>query len=357
MEHKHLRDRRIAFVGAGGMGGYIGGRMAQHGLDVTLIDPWGAHVDAIKRQGLRLDDPQGSAITHPKALHLHEVQALFARPIEVAFVSVKSYDTEWATLLIRDYLAPGGYVVSLQNGINEERIARHVGWGRTLGCIASTIGVSVVAPGHVARAYQPGGAAYTVFRVGEVHGRITQRARDVAAMLDLVDSSMVTTDLWGERWSKLAANSMHNGLSAVTGLGHTGIYGDALPRRIAISLGAEAIKVGRALGFMVDTVRGLSADALVAAGAGDAQALCAVEAQIEGWFDRLTDEARPSTGQDMLKGRRTEIDAINGLVVEKAEELHMTVPLQSAMVALVKRVERGEIAPSPANVEILQRAA
>src|SRR5581483_8872917 len=151
------------FVGAGGMGGYIGGRMAQHGLDVTLIDPWGAHVDAINAHGLRLDKPQGSEVAQPKALHLYEVQTLFARPLDVAFVSVKSYDTEWATVLIRDYLAPGGYVVSLQNDINQERIARHVGWGRTLGCIASTIGVSVVAPGHVRRAYQPGGAAYTVF--------------------------------------------------------------------------------------------------------------------------------------------------------------------------------------------------
>src|SRR5581483_4529062 len=350
MDRVHIRDKRIAFVGAGGMGGYIGGRMAQHGLNVTLIDPWGAHVDAIKEHGLRIDDTRGTLTVRPSALHLYDVQSLFAHPLDVAFVSVKSYDTEWATVLIRDYLAPGGYVVSLQNGINEERIARHVGWGRPLGCIASTIGVSVVAPGHVRRAYQPGGAAYTVFRVGEVHGRITERARDVAAMLGLVDSAMVTTDLWGERWSKLAANSMHNGLSAVTGLRPTGIYGEALPRRIAIRLGAEAVRVGRALGYNVETVRGLSADALVAAGAGDAQALAKIEDEIRGWFDRLTDEARPSTGQDMLKGRRTEIDAINGLVVEKAEELRMHAPLQSAMVDLVKRVERGEIPPSPGNL-------
>src|SRR4051794_39937860 len=109
MEREHIRQKRIAFVGAGAMGGYIGARMAQHGLDVTLIDPWSAHIDAIKQSGVRLDGTEGKSTVRVKAMHLHEVQSLFAQPIDVAFLSVKSYDTEWATVLIREYLAPGGY--------------------------------------------------------------------------------------------------------------------------------------------------------------------------------------------------------------------------------------------------------
>ena len=134
------------------------------GHRLTVIDPWGDHIEAIKRDGISMAGTQGEAIARLNALHIHEVQTLVRRPVDVAFIAMKSYDTEWATLLIKDYLSPSSYAVSLQNGINEERIAKHLGWGRTLGCIASTIGVSLVAPGHVVRTYQPGGAAYTIFR-------------------------------------------------------------------------------------------------------------------------------------------------------------------------------------------------
>jgi 2-dehydropantoate 2-reductase len=347
----------IAFVGAGAIGCYVGGRMALAGIDVTLIDPWGAHVDTIKREGVRLSGTQGSAIARVEALHLHEVQSLINRPADVAFIAVKSYDTEWATLLIRDYLATSGFAVSLQNGINEERIARHLGWGRTLGCIASTIGVSLVEPGHVVRHYQPGGSVYTIFRVGEVHGRVTPRVEAVAAMLRAVDSAEVTSDLWGERWAKVTANSMHNGLAAVTGLTHLGIYGQREPRRVAISLGGEAVRVGRALGYNIHSIRDIPVDMLESAARGDDRALASAEERMQGWTARMSDEGRPSTAQDVIKGRRTEIDAINGLVVESARQAQIDVPYQLALLDLVKRVERGSLAPALDNLELLQRNA
>src|SRR5579862_6514436 len=150
---------RIAFVGAGAMGSYVGARIASAGGDVTLIDPWPEHVDAIKKHGVVLSGTEGAATIPVEALHICEVQRLMTRPVDVAFVSVKSYDTDWATMLIKQYLSPSGFVVSLQNCINEERIARIVGWGRTLGCVASTIGVSLDRPGQVVRTYKAGGAA------------------------------------------------------------------------------------------------------------------------------------------------------------------------------------------------------
>ncbi|HVO88540.1 MAG TPA: ketopantoate reductase C-terminal domain-containing protein, partial [Casimicrobiaceae bacterium] len=313
-------------------------------------DGWPEHIEAIKRNGVKLGGTQGSATVPIKALHINEVQGLASHPIDIAFISVKSYDTEWATMLIKQYLAPQGFAVSLQNCINEERIANIVGWGKTLGCIASTIGVSLDQPGTVVRTYKPGGAAYTVFRVGEVHGRTTRRVRELAGMLSAVDSTEITNDLWGERWSKLAANSMHNGLAALTGLGHTGVYGQVQPRRIAIRLGGEAVRVGRALGFDLESIRGIPADALEAAAYGDAQALSKVEQVISGWMTRMTDEGRPSTAQDVLKGRRTEIDYINGMVVDKAAELGLPAPTQAAILKLVKRVEAGELAPGVENI-------
>ena len=121
-------DKRIVVVGAGAIGGYTGGNLAHNGFDVTLIDPWPEHVEAIRKDGLSLEGvtPEELVIAHPKTLHLTEVQHLAKeRPIDIAFISMKSYDTEWATTMIRQYLAPTGYVVSLQNCINEETHRRH----------------------------------------------------------------------------------------------------------------------------------------------------------------------------------------------------------------------------------------
>src|ERR1700728_3045737 len=114
-------DKRIVVVGAGAIGGYTGGSLAHNGYDVTLIDPWPEHVEAIRANGLSLEGvtPEESIVAHPKTLHLTEAQHLSKeRPVDIAFISMKSYDTEWATLMIRQYLAPTGYVVSLQNCIN-----------------------------------------------------------------------------------------------------------------------------------------------------------------------------------------------------------------------------------------------
>jgi 2-dehydropantoate 2-reductase len=171
--------KRIAVIGVGAVGGYTGAHMVRAGEDVTFIDMWPAHVDEMKANGLRITHHDGDEpfAVKVRALHLTEAQQLSKEaPIDIAFVCTKSYDTQWAALLIRQYLAPGAYVVSLQNCMNEETIAGVVGWGKTMGCIASNISVGLVEPGHVHRGGVKGGAAHTVYRTGEVHGTITERA-------------------------------------------------------------------------------------------------------------------------------------------------------------------------------------
>jgi len=343
--------KRLAFMGAGAVGSYIGGHLSRAGADVTLIDPWPDHIEAIKRDGLHLEGTQGEYLVRPRALHLHEAQQLFADPVDIAFVCTKSYDTVWATTLISQYLAPGGFIVSLQNSINEERIAGVVGWGRVLGCIASSISVNAYAPGHVTRTVQPGGPGYTVFRVGEVHGRITPRAEQVAQLLTAIDSAKVTTNLWGERWTKLVLNASGNGVSAITGLGGKEMTLNPEIRRLTIQLTGEAIAVGEALGFDIEPIRGLPPAVSRAAAEGDAAAYAQVEATMLKGLARMTEDGRPSTGQDIQKGRRTEIDFLNGLVAEKGDEAGLPTPTHKALVQVVKQVERKEVVPSPALVD------
>src|SRR5262245_57757156 len=168
--------RKIAIVGAGAVGGYAGAHMVQAGEHVTFIDPLPEHVEHMRKHGLRVTHARDVAeFSVPvRALHVTDVQQLSReKPVDIAFVCMKSYDTAWATMMIRQYLAADGYVVSLQNCMNEETITGIVGWGKTLGCIASSITVNLPAPGNIHRGAGKGRAAQTMFRTGKVHGSIT----------------------------------------------------------------------------------------------------------------------------------------------------------------------------------------
>jgi 2-dehydropantoate 2-reductase len=343
--------KRIVFVGAGAIGGYVGGHMTRAGHDVTLIDAWPEHVERMRSHGLELagvTDAERHTVK-VNALHLTEAQRLSReRPVDIAFVCVKSYDTEWATLLIRQYLAPDGFVVSLQNCINEERIAALVGWGRTTGCIASLIAAELYGPGRVKRTVPMGGERHTVFRVGEPHGRITPRMQEVAELLRCVDSAKVTSNLWGERWSKLVVNSMRNGLSAATGL-----YGNQRdtaegPRWLSIRLGSQAVRVGQALGYSLERMLGMEPETLALAGEGHRDALAEITDILLEGVKKRADDQRPSMAQDIAKGRRTETDFINGYVGARGADIGVEAALHHRMNELVKQVERG-LAPASAQ--------
>ena len=344
---------KIAFVGAGAVGGYVGGHLARAGQDVTLIDPWHAHVAQIKSRGLHLGGTQGEHDIEVKALHITEVQSLREGAVDIAFICMKLYDTDWAAALITPYLAPGGIVVTMQNGLVEEQVARIAGWGRTLGCIASTISVEAVAPGRVVRTQLPGGDAYTVFRVGELSGLVTPRAQRIAELLHAVDSAKVTTNLWGERWSKLTANTMTTGLCGASGLDLNQVVEYAPARRLQIRLAAEAIRIGTALGFKLEAIRGLAADKWLAAAEGNAATVAEVEHRMLEGLRRRPEGGRSGTAQDIAKGRRTEVDFMNGYVAARGAECGFPAPTHAGVAALIRRIERGELVPARGLVDQL----
>lgn len=345
--------KRIAIVGVGALGGYVGGNLARAGHDITLIDFWPDNIEAIRTKGLQLDglsEDERFTVTGMNALHVSDVQALARqKPIDIAMVAVKSYDTEWATMLIRQYLAPDGYVVSLQNCLNEERIANIVGWGRTVGAIASMISVDMPEAGHVLRTIPKMGDRHTVFRAGEVHGRVSKRIEELVELFALVDSAKVTTNLWGERWSKLVLNGMANGVSSATGLSVNAANRNDAIRRFSIQLGGEAVRVGQALGYQLEKIGKFEPEDLARASKGDEAALAIIEAELtkETKPNPRDDMRRPSMAQDVMKGRRTEIEYINGYIAEKGAEIGVPAPSHTELTELVKAVERGELTPSP----------
>jgi 2-dehydropantoate 2-reductase len=325
----------------------VGGLLAKAGRDVTLIDQWPEHVEAMRRQGLQLSGTCGDHVIRVKAIHVHELQSV-TQPFDAAFVAVKSYDTEWATALMLPYLAQSdGVVVDFQNGINDERVAAVAGRGRTLGCVI-TIGAGLYQAGHAMRT----DTQSTGFKIGELDGRHSERAQRLAGVMNDVAGAKVTTNLFGERWSKLTVNCMANPIAGLSGLGSAEVRSVPGPARIAIQLGAEAISVGRGRGFEVEPIYGIDTQRFVdaASGRGTDRLLADIAASAKGLAG-----GRPSMLQDVMRGRRTEIDYLNGYVVDQGRQVGIKTPFNEMIVQLIHEHGVGTLKPSPENLDPLVR--
>ncbi len=99
--------KRIFFVGAGALGGYVGGHLTRAGQDVTFIDPWPEHVEQMRSAGVHVSGTQGDYRVPVNALHIADVQRLIRKPVDIAIIATKSFDTTWAARLIVPVLGTG----------------------------------------------------------------------------------------------------------------------------------------------------------------------------------------------------------------------------------------------------------
>jgi 2-dehydropantoate 2-reductase len=356
-----IADSVIAIAGTGGVGGTTSAYLRRAGRDVLLVDGWHQNVEAIRRDGLVLKGRDEEFRVEARALHLDELSGL-DEPLDVVLLAVKSYDTEWMARALLPYLAPDGCVVSLQNGLNEERIAAVVGAERTVGCVVH-FSVGMFEPGVATRYTR---SDWLTFSVGELDGRRTARVDRIAELLSDVGLVEVTRDIWGALWMKLCINAMNNGLTGLTGLTSPGLWLDSRGFAAMVRIGGEVVAVSEATGHRMHPIEPTGApnplqpDALRRAAAGDEEAVEEVRAVFV-----ATAEARRRGGrenlssllQDVLKKRRTEIEYLNGEVVRRGTELGIPTPANALVVDLVQRLERGEVARDPANLDELAATA
>jgi 2-dehydropantoate 2-reductase len=337
---------RIAILGSGAIGSVVGGLLTKAGHDVTLVDQWPEHVEAMKKIGLRLSGTCGEHVVPVRALHLHELQSVDAS-FDAVFLAVKSYDTEWAAQLALQYVnARDGIVVDFQNGINDQRVAAIVGRERTLGCVIA-ISAGMYEGGHAIRT----DTGQVGFYVGELDGRDTPRVQELARVLSGVALTKVTTNLWGQRWSKLAVNCMGNAFAGLSGLGSAELRLEPGPRRVSIQLGAEVVRVGRAHGHTIEPLIG-GIDAQRVVDAAEGRGLAEVEADLAAEAKRRTG-GRPSLLQDVMKRRRTEVDHLNGHVAAEGRKLGIPTPFNDAVVAAVHAHPVGQLTPSIKHLDPL----
>ena len=301
---------KVAVVGAGAMGSLFGGYLTRAGADVTLVDVWREGVEAINANGLHLEDKQGNRETIRIRATTNPVEP---GVVDLALVFVKSYHTESAVRSALAMMGANTLVLSLQNGWgNGPRIAGIVGKERVL------VGVTyhsatVLGPGQVQHAGQ--GPTF----IGPLEGQSSDQLRQIAETFTQAGLETTGTDtVLKEIWSKLALNVCTLPTSALLGfragqlIEHDGIL------HLMRGLLRETVAVANAQGIGLDYDERWGG--------------------ITGLLKRSSG-AKASMLQDVEKRRRTEIDVINGAIVEAGQKLNLPVPYNEAMVWLVKSIE------------------
>ena len=333
---------RIAIIGSGANGASIGADLTSAGLDVTLVEQWPAHVEAMRADGLRINLPDRSDVHAVRTIHLCEVATLHER-FDVVLVLVKAYDTRWAAELMKPMLADDGLMVGVQNGMTLDAVADVVGPDRTVGCVIE-ISSMMFEPGVIERHT---GRDRSWFAVGGETAATAARAEHVAEILRHAGSVEVVGQIRAAKWMKLVSNATTLVTTAILGLPM--LDAAAIPEMRALMLrsGREALEAGRAQGLSPLPIFGLTQHDLDAA---DDIVETLLDTLLAGFVISTT---KTTILQDWMKGRRSEVDDINGRVAAVMREHGLSAPVNEAVVELAHAIESGELAPGPDNLSLL----
>ena len=324
-------EASVLVVGAGAIGGVTAATMAGGVRRVVVLDANEEHV-ARMQAGLEVDVlGEGRRV----ALEAHADPGGLDGPFDFALITLKAPHLDSALGLLLE----GGLVetfVSLGNGLVQERIAGVVGeealiWGTV------EWGSTNLGPGHLARTTRG------PFIIGEPDGSVRQRTRLLADALGTVDEARVTQNIRGQVWSKLLVNSTFSGLGVVSGLLYQEIAEDTVGREAAYALWREGYDVGRAEELDLAEVLGVPAEALVVRGTEDRQSADEALEVVMGQVGAT----KASMLQDLERGAKTEVDVINGAVVERGRAYGLPTPVNERVVELVHAMEKGERRPHP----------
>ena len=337
-------NKRIAVLGTGANGASIAADLTKADLDVVLIDQWPEHVEAMRNNGIRIEMPEETLEVPVRAYHLCDIST-FDEKFDVVLLVIKAYDTSWASHLIRPYLKDDGLLVGVQNGMTIDAIAEVVGSHRTMGCVIE-ITSQLFNPGIVQRESPPD---RSWFAVGAINDFTTAREAEVKELLSHVGTAVITSDIRSAKWMKLISNCTTLATSAIFGIPMAEAASNPDTRELMLRSGSEALTVGQNLGYRIEPIFGLSEDDVLN-----------TNRLVELMLDKVTSsfitpETITTVLQDQMKNRKSEVENINGWVVEQQEKQGKTVPVNAAIVEISARIKRGTLEPGLANLELLKK--
>ena len=323
-----MKTDPILVVGAGAIGAIVGAHLIEAGHTVHFADNNADHVAAVRKNGLKLSGDRERT-----------VPATIMSPAEVSdtypvvLLAVKAPHTMAALPTVEKALAADGCVVSLQNGLEEYKIAKAVGAKRTIGAYL-TFGGFYVEPGHV----KHGGAGS--FKIGEIDGTITPRVETLARMLSALQPVGVTDNIFGYLWTKMALGSVYFG-TAIVDASVLDVYDRADARAVLETICGETVTVADAMGVRVETSDGFDPKAFRPGATDQAAKDASWAAQRRYWGSH--DNPVTGVSRDLaIHKRPTEVDFQIKPIIDLAHEKGIAVPHLERLRATVKAIEKGE---------------
>ena len=334
------RSDNITVVGTGGIGGTVAAFLAKAGENVTVVDTLVAHVKAIRSKGILIDGVCGEQrVRFENVLFPEEVEG----PLDFVILAVKSQHTEDALATIAPLLSDHGFIISLQNGLNEQRIAERVGSSRTIGAMVHVV-ADYVEPGHVTR-FNEG-----QFYIGELNGRQTDRIQEIATRLSQAVPTYVTTNIWGYLWAKLIF-SCQFAVTALVDAPSSEIMKPEWSKRIFVALMGEAVQVALAERIILEEYDGFDPSVMLVRKGEDLPR--ALEMLPTG-----SPKGNSGIWLDIkIRRRKTETEFLTGEVVRRGWKLGLPMMMNSQISQMIKEIEEGKRTMSWDNLRSLEKAA
>ena len=329
---------RVAIYGAGSLGTILGAYITKNGGKIELINRNKAHIEALQKKGAKVTGTVEFSLP-VTAYTPDEMSGTY----DIIFLMTKQQQNGEVVNYIKDFLAPDGVIVTLQNGIPELEIGQIVGEERVLGCTVAW-GATMKSPGVCELTSAPDSLS---FSLGSLQAKPNPHINAVKSLLELMGSVEIDTNFIGSRWSKLLINSAFSGMSAVLGCTFGEAAGNKGSRRIVQALIKESIDVCAAGRIKIEPVQGK-----------DIVKLLDYKNCIKKAFSffiipiaiRKHAKLKASMLQDLEKGKKTEVDAINGVVSVYGRKVGIPTPMNDTVVDIIHRIENGELQPSFDNI-------
>jgi len=311
---------RSILIGAGQVGGIIGGRLVRGGHDLMFCDVDREHVETVRSAGLRVDLPGDSFTVKPRILFPTELSGKY----DLVLMAVRSEGTKDVLDAMANHMTDDALIVSLQNGMNLPLVVDRVGAERAVGAVVRMRSIKI-APGHV-RTYQNG-----YLYIGHIHGQRTPQLEALYALLNPVVPTKIADNMYGVMWSKLTFTSMRM-LSWIADAKMPAIWQSEANRRLFADFITEIVKVGEAAGARLEKLAEYDPNDFQPS-RSLAQRMATVEEMARTWKEEK------ETGGGLKRGEKTEVEGIIGAVIREGDRLGVATPLCRATLKVYLAIE------------------
>lgn len=334
-------SERVVIQGIGGIGGVVAGTLIDAGMKPVLVTNNADITNAIRADGLRVKLPD-RAFTVKADVYTTLAEA--PGPFDAAYLIMKALGVVDAARETAKHLAPDGYVVTFQNGIVEDAVGEAIGIGRVVSASVGWNGI-MHKPGDYERT-TPGNTF-----VGELDGRLTPRVQRIAEALRHSGPVTVSKNMRGVLWSKLAINCTVNSVGALTGETLGEMLADPRIRKLFLRTYSEVFDTAAAQGIQLERIAANPNLLYLPKNAGFLTRY--TKDFIARMLGRKYKSARSSTLQSLERGRKTEVDFLNGYVVDVAQKLGVRTPVNAALTRMIKEIENGARKITRSNIDDL----